>query len=40
MCMRRHGQGELLPFDPKLEKTANRLRKEHREAQVRNLVVM
>ena len=26
MCMRRQGQGELLPFDPELERTLNRLR--------------
>ena len=40
MCMRRQGQGELLPFDPKPERTANRLRKEKRETQARNLIVM
>ena len=38
--MRRQGQGELLPFDLELERIANRLHREHREAQARNLVVM
>ena len=40
MCMRRRGQGELLPFDPKLERTLNRSHKEQREAHQRNLAVM
>ena len=40
MCMRRRGQVELLPFDPKPERTLNLLRKEQREAHQRNLVVM
>ena len=36
MCMRRHGQRELVPFDPEPERTTNRLRREQREAQVRH----
>ena len=32
--MRRHGQGELVPFDPKPERITNRLHIEQREAQV------
>ena len=38
--MQRQGQGELLPFDPKPERTVNRLRGEKREAQARILAVM
>ena len=38
--MRRHGQGELLSFDPEPERTVNRLRREQRETHKRNLVVM
>ena len=34
--MRRRGQGELLMFDPELERTISRLHREHREAQKRN----
>ena len=40
MCIRRHGQGELLSFDLEPKRTANRLRREQRETQVRNLAVM
>ena len=40
MCMRRQGQGELLPFDPKPERTANRLRRDQRESQVRHQAFM
>ena len=29
-CMRRQGRGELVPYDPKIERTINRLRKERR----------
>ena len=40
MCMRRQGQVELLPFNPKPERTLHRLRREQREAHQRDLVVM
>ena len=36
MCMRRRGQGELLPFDLKPERTTSRLCREQRDAQKRN----
>ena len=29
-CMRRQGRGELVPYDPEIERTINRLRKERR----------
>ena len=29
-CMRRQGRGELVPFNPKIERIINRLRKERR----------
>ena len=38
--MRRQGQGELVPFDPELERTTNRLRREQREAIERLQAVM
>ena len=38
--MRRQGQGELVPFDPELERTTNRLRREQREAQARHQATM
>ena len=40
MCIRRQGQGELLPFDPESERTLNRLCRNQREAHQRNLAVM
>ena len=38
--MRRRGQVELPPFDPKPESTLHHLRRELREAQQRNLATM
>ena len=38
--MRSRGQVELHPFDPKLKRTLHRLRREQREAQHRNPVIM
>ena len=38
--MQRQGQGELLPFDPEQERTANRLHREQREVQVRHQAVI
>ena len=39
-CMRRQGQVELHPFDPELERTLHRSRRELRKAQHRNLAIM
>ena len=39
-CMRRQGQGELVSFDSKPERTTIRLRREKREAQVRHQATM
>ena len=38
--MRRRGQSELLPFDPEPKRTLNRLRREQREPDQRNIAVM
>ena len=38
--MRNRGQVELHPFDPELERTLHRLRREQRGAQHRNLAIM
>ena len=38
--MRRRGQVELLPFDPELERTLHRLRREQRGAHQRNLAII
>ena len=40
MCMQRQGQVKLFSFDPELERNPNRLRREQREAQMRNQGVM
>ena len=40
MCMRRQGLDELVPFDPKLERTVNRLRREQKDAQVKHQATM
>ena len=39
-CMRTRGQAELHPFDPELERTLHRLRRELRTTQYRNLAIM
>ena len=39
-CMRCRGQVELRSFDPEPERTLHRLRREQREAQLRNLAIM
>ena len=39
-CMCRQGQVELPPFDPEVERTLHRLRRELREAHQRNLATM
>ena len=39
-CMRTRGKAELHPFDPELERTLHRLRRELRTAQNRNLATM
>ena len=39
-CIRTRGQTELHPFDPELERTLHRLRRELRTTQNRNLAIM